>query len=41
MRKAVELVHAQRSEELELKAGQENWRHRLMAIGHDPLKEPG
>jgi hypothetical protein len=40
MRKVVERVHAQRGEDLEPKAGQENWRHLLMTIGHDPLKEP-
>jgi hypothetical protein len=39
MRKVVERVHAERGENLEPKAGQENWRHRLMTIGHDPLKE--
>jgi Protein of unknown function (DUF3140) len=39
MRKVVDRVHAERSDELEPKAGQENWRHRLMTIGHDPLKE--
>lgn len=39
MRKVVDRVHAQRSEDLEPKAGQENWRYRLMTIGHDPLKE--
>lgn len=40
MRKVVDRIHAQRNDELEPKAGQENWRHRLMTIGHDPLKEP-
>jgi hypothetical protein len=39
MRKVVARVHAERGEYLEPKAGQENWRHRLMTIGHDPLKE--
>jgi glutamyl-tRNA reductase len=39
MRKVVERVHTERGENLEPKAGQENWRHRLMTIGHDPLKE--
>lgn len=40
MRKVVDRIHAERSADLEPKAGQENWRHRLMTIGHDPLKEP-
>jgi hypothetical protein len=39
MRKVVDRVHAERSDELEPTAGQDNWRHRLMTIGHDPLKE--
>jgi hypothetical protein len=39
MRKVVDRVHAERGEDLEPTAGQENWRHRLMTIGHDPLKE--
>lgn len=39
MRTVVERVHAQRSAEMETEAGQDNWRHRLMTIGHDPLKE--
>jgi hypothetical protein len=39
MRKVVDRIHAERGEDLEPKAGQENWRHRLMTIGHDPLKE--
>lgn len=38
MRRVVERIHAQRGEDLEPTAGQENWRHRLMTIGHDPLK---
>jgi Protein of unknown function (DUF3140) len=40
MRKVVDRIHAERSVDLEPKAGQESWRHRLMTIGHDPLKEP-
>jgi glutamyl-tRNA reductase len=39
MRKVVDRIHAERSDELKSKAGQQNWRHRLMTIGHDPLKE--
>jgi Protein of unknown function (DUF3140) len=38
MRKVVDRIHAQRNDEMESKAGQENWRHGLMTIGHDPLK---
>jgi Protein of unknown function (DUF3140) len=40
MRKVVDRVHAERRADLEPTAGQENWRHRLMTIGHDPLKPP-
>jgi Protein of unknown function (DUF3140) len=39
MRKVVDRVQAERRDDLESKARQENWRHRLMTIGHDPLKE--
>lgn len=39
MRKVVDRIHAERGEEPEPTAGDENWRHRLMTIGHDPLKE--
>ena len=38
MRKVVERVREQRSEDLEPTAGEMHWRHRLMSIGHDPLK---
>jgi hypothetical protein len=34
----VERVHAQRRDDLEPTAGQAAWRHKLMSIGHDPLK---
>ena len=40
MRKVVDRIHAERRDDLESTAGQENWRHRLMTIGHDPLKSP-
>jgi glutamyl-tRNA reductase len=40
MRKVVERIRAERGDDLEPTAGQENWRHRLMTIGHDPLKPP-
>ncbi|GGS46867.1 DUF3140 domain-containing protein [Actinokineospora fastidiosa] len=38
MRKVVERVHRERRDDLEPTAGQDAWRHRLMSIGHDPLK---
>ncbi|GGP72154.1 DUF3140 domain-containing protein [Saccharothrix coeruleofusca] len=38
MRKVVDRVRAERREDLEPTAGQAPWRHRLMSIGHDPLK---
>ncbi len=38
MRKVVDRIHAERRDDLEPTAGQANWRHRLMTIGHDPLK---
>ncbi|MFJ6212334.1 DUF3140 domain-containing protein [Streptomyces sp. NPDC092296] len=40
MRRVVAEVRAKRSVELDPKAGDPGWRHRLMSIGHDPLK-PG
>jgi glutamyl-tRNA reductase len=40
MRKVVDRVHAERRDDLEPTAGDENWRRRLMTIGHDPLKPP-
>jgi hypothetical protein len=38
MEKVVATVRRERGEEPEPKAGDDHWRHRLMAIGHDPLK---
>lgn len=38
MRKVVDRVRAQRRDDLEPVAGQTAWRHRLMSMGHDPLK---
>lgn len=38
MRKVVDQVRAERREDLEPVAGQTTWRHRLMSLGHDPLK---
>ncbi len=40
MRRVVGIVHAQRRDDLEPTAGEQRWRHRLMTIGHDPLKPP-
>lgn len=41
MRSVVEQVRAERREDLEPTAGQAPWRHRLMTVGHDPLKPAG
>lgn len=38
MQKVVDRVHEQRRADLEPTAGEAHWRHRLMSIGHDPLK---
>jgi hypothetical protein len=38
MRRVVARVHAQRRDDLEPTAGQAAWRHRLMSLGHDPLR---
>lgn len=38
MRRVVDRVHAQRRDDLEPTAGQAAWRHKLMSMGHDPLK---
>lgn len=38
MQAVVDRVHAERRDDLEPTAGQANWRHRLMSLGHDPLK---
>lgn len=40
MRRVVDRVHGQRRDDLEPTAGDAHWRHRLMSIGHDPLKPP-
>lgn len=39
MAAVVDRVHQQRGEEPEATAGDMEWRHRLMDLGHDPLKE--
>jgi hypothetical protein len=41
MRRVVGRVHDQRRDDLEPTAGQAAWRHRLMTLGHDPLKPAG
>jgi len=38
MRNVVDRVHGARRDDLEPTQGQASWRHRLMSIGHDPLK---
>ncbi len=38
MRAVIDRVHAERRDDLEPTAGQSHWRHRLMSLGHDPLK---
>jgi hypothetical protein len=38
MRTVVDEVSATRRSDLEPVAGQAHWRHRLMSLGHDPLK---
>jgi hypothetical protein len=38
MRKVVQRVREQRRDDLEPTAGDAGWRHRLMTLGHDPLK---
>ncbi|MFE0019427.1 DUF3140 domain-containing protein [Amycolatopsis sp. NPDC059021] len=38
MRAVVDRVRAERRADLEPTAGQAHWRHRLMSLGHDPLR---
>ncbi|WP_225755734.1 DUF3140 domain-containing protein [Actinotalea sp. Marseille-Q4924] len=38
MRSVVEEVSAERGPDFEPTAGETGWRHRLMSLGHDPLK---
>ena len=38
MEKVVDKVMSQRGVDLEPTAGQAAWRHKLMSMGHDPLK---
>ena len=39
MRGVVDRVHSQRGEEPEATSGDAAWRHALMDLGHDPLRE--
>ena len=41
MRNVVRRISGQIDEEREPVAGDEHWRHRLMTLGHDPLKPAG
>ncbi len=41
MRGVVDTITSQRRDDLEPTAGQASWRHRLMTLGHDPLKPAG
>jgi hypothetical protein len=41
MQKVVGKVLDERRDDLEPTAGQAAWRHKLMTLGHDPLKPPG
>jgi hypothetical protein len=38
MTKVVDIIHRERRDDLEPTAGEDHWRRKLMAIGHDPLK---
>lgn len=40
MTSVVDLVRRERRDDLEPTAGDESWRHRLMSVGHDPLRPP-
>ena len=40
MRRVVSVVRSERNAQLDPAAGQAAWRHRLMTLGHDPLKPP-
>ncbi|MFC3688942.1 DUF3140 domain-containing protein [Aquipuribacter hungaricus] len=41
MQRVVDRVRSERREDLEPTAGEAHWRHRLMTVGHDPLKPVG
>ena len=38
MRDVVDTITAERGADMDTKAGDTAWRHRLMSLGHDPLK---
>jgi hypothetical protein len=38
MRNVVDRIHDSRRDDLEPTGGEDHWRHRLMTMGHDPLK---
>lgn len=40
MQQVMDQIRAERGEDLEPTAGDDAWRHRLMGIGHDPLRPP-
>jgi protein-tyrosine-phosphatase len=40
MTSVVDMVRRERRADLEPTAGDDDWRHRLMSVGHDPLKRP-
>ena len=40
MTKVIGIVRSERREDPEPTAGDDHWRHKLMSIGHDPLKPP-
>jgi hypothetical protein len=40
MTKVIDIVRSERREDLEPVAGDDHWRHKLMSVGHDPLKPP-
>ena len=40
MESVVDRIHLERRDDLESTAGDQAWRHRLMSVGHDPLKHP-
>lgn len=41
MARVVDTVHRERGEDLEPAAGRDDWRRRMMSMGHDPLRPAG
>ena len=41
LQSVVDTVRAQRSPDMEPRAGRTEWRRRLMSLGHDPLRPTG